>query len=221
MKISNFIKVNQAFVQQNIASAYFTETEYASKIYEWLVDIYSRLSNTGVWFYNAIEEIISAETTVWEWDYRTTYTVVRTYRPTTKEWIETDEWFVHNSSQYKFSPFFRNENEQSYTYLIWSPSEEWTIVWYKAKSWLTNIKTRYFRWPWKIDTSAMNTQDLDLPPELVWALHHYIYSAVLPNTYLESGASLSNFYFGRYIDNLNTYSMTLWTNIKQSFIYGK
>ena len=34
MKISNFINVSKAFAQQNVASAYFTDSEYAAKTYE-------------------------------------------------------------------------------------------------------------------------------------------------------------------------------------------
>lgn len=218
MKISHFISVHKAFALENIANSNFDDADYAWKIYEWLLDIYRRLSNTGVWFYNAVEEIIANESE--SWIYRTEFPIIRMRKYTDSSWTLIEDWVVAWGTTYTFSPFFLvNSSSNEYTFVPWTPQENWTIVWIKTKPLLQNIKVRYFRAPTKIDVWSLSETDLDIPADLLWPLHNYVSSCVLPEKFYESWASLSNFYMWRYIDWLNNYAASFWSNIHTTLVF--
>lgn len=208
---SSFLNSVKWSLYQNAGDDMIDTSTYYLLANEWLQDIYFFMNTKKAWFHSFVEETISPTWTDGN-EYRTTYPMLwlckeeKDERVDRNDWVVTTAWFPLRKKT-----FATNEGDE-FTYLVDTTTME-GIVWIKthdSSAW--DLRIRYFRQPTLVNIDTLN-QLLDLPIQLTRALRLYLYMEMKPITYLDTGANMSQFYYGRYQQALLNYANSIGSDI--------
>lgn len=210
MLASQFIRIVKDEALQNIASDFYSDYNWVYNINRSLEYIFRAINVKDIRYYtNTYQEIAW----LWNKEYTTQYPI---------------QWFITDNDK-KYSGVFANnkatvidrknfyvyDNEWDYFTVKWNQTGITGIV---TSQEYDQVEIYYKRWPIPLEVGFDPTTEIDLPEELLWVLQSFVMWRVMP-TYLENGASLSNFYFTQWSTDLNNYIENIGQWIDQDWFY--
>lgn len=212
-----FLNSLKLILWQNASRTFIDDSVYYTIITEGIQDIFYMLNTKKIRWYSFVEETLSADADTDGLVYTSSHKILWFVRESDTTWEDRRtgvETITHTILEKK--PFATNR------------SGEFTMVVDSAtKTGAKGIKThtahwdlilRYFREPDPFTQDTLTTE-LDLPNGLTGALRIYCMMELLPFAFLDTGANLSQFYYNRYKERLQSYASVIGSDIDFTFTH--
>ena len=205
MQLSYVIQRLKNWSTLNVSHDFFDDIDLVYHINVCLVDIFSQMNAMGNWYFsNMTDTLVSPDV-----DWQTTKKKIReTTYDISRFWQVKWDWGEIDQANISLDITHPEEDETSPGYVMtWSKN-------IKTLSEFNTLEVVYARFPKRHDHADLS-QEIDLPPQLLWALEFLVFWRLLPVFY-EQWSSLANNYLNQAKETIQNYASNIGLASKQT-----